>query len=227
MSVKESHGREVTTKNGGDGQAAPVVVDSKTMFKLSYGLFVLTSQFEGKDNGCIVNTVIQITSTPMRISVAVNKTNYTHDMILKSGVFNVSILSESAPFSIFQQFGFNTGRDTDKFAGCAYNDRSANNIRYIPEHTTGVISAKVKESVDCGTHTIFVADVTQAFVTSGEASVTYAYYFSHIKPRPQPVEKSKKGFTCKICGYIYEGDKLPDDFICPVCKHGAVDFEPL
>jgi len=200
-------------------------VDPATMFNLSYGLFVLTAKDGKKDNGCIINTVTQITSNPNRISIAVNKTGHTHDMILKTGGFNVSILSESAPFRFFEQFGFQSGKNTDKFAECTYSERTANGIRYIPEHTNGVISAKVAESFDYGTHTLFIADVVQASILSGEKSLTYQYYFDNIKPKPQPRKEEKAGFVCKICGYVYEGEPLPDDFICPLCKHGAEDFE--
>jgi len=202
-------------------------VDTSAMNKLSYGLFVLTARDGDKDNGCIINTAMQITSSPLRVSIAVNKDNFTHDLIAKTGVFNVSILATGVPFDIFKQFGFSSGRDADKFAGVNYNDRSANGLRYISEHSNSIISANVCESYDCGTHTLFIADVTESFVLSNEPSVTYQYYFDHIKPKPQkPVEK-KKGFVCKICGYIYENDTLPDDFVCPICKHGAIDFEPL
>jgi len=213
---------------GGAGDtAASDMVDSNAMFKLSYGLFVLTAKDGAKDNGCIINTVTQISLTPLRISVAVSKANLTHDMILKTKAFNVSVLSESAPFSIFQQFGFHSGKDTDKFAGCAYCKRSANGILYVPKHTNGMISGKVTEIIDSGSHTLFIADVTQALVVSNEKSVTYQYYFDHIKPKPQPPKGDKKGFICKICGYVHEGEELPEDFICPLCKHGAIDFEPL
>jgi len=202
-------------------------VDTKTLFKLSYGLFVLTVKDNGKDNGCIINTVTQITNTPCRVSVAVNKANHTHDMILRTGEFNVSILTENTPFGIFEQFGFHSGKDTDKFAGVGYDARVANGIRYLPEYTNGVISAKVTEAVDYGTHTLFVADVNEAFILSEQPSVTYQYYFDHIKPKPQPQPETKKGFVCKICGYVHESDTLPEDFICPLCKHGAADFEPI
>jgi len=153
-------------------------------------------------------------------------------MIAKTGEFNVSILDTSAPFGIFQQFGFQSGKDTDKFADVLYDNRTENGIRYLPEHTNCVISTKVIDSYDYGTHTLFIADITEAIVLSKEPSVTYQYYFDNIKPKPQPKSadeqgKKKKGFVCKICGYIYEGDTLPDDFICPICKHGAADFEPL
>ena len=211
----------------GRENAAPKSLEPATMFKLSYGLFVLTARDGEKDNGCIINTAVQITSNPLRISIAVNKANLTHDMISRTGEFNVSILSERASFGVFKQFGFSSGTEADKFAECGYTDRTANGIRYVPEYTNGVISARVTESVDCGTHTLFVADVTQAFVLSDEPSATYQYYFDNIKPKPQATKETKKGFVCKICGYVYEGDTLPEDFICPICKHGAEDFEPI
>ncbi|MCL2425790.1 MAG: flavin reductase [Oscillospiraceae bacterium] len=202
-------------------------MDTTAMNKLSYGLFVLTTRNDKNDNGCIINTAMQLTSTPLRVSIAVNKANFTHDIIVKTGVFNVSILATDAPFDVFKQFGFASGKDTDKFANVDYTNRSSNGIRYIPEHTNSVISAKVCESYDCGTHTLFIADVMESFVLSREPSVTYQYYFDHIKPKPQKPAEKKKGFVCKICGYVYEGDTLPDDFICPICKHSAVDFEAL
>jgi flavin reductase (DIM6/NTAB) family NADH-FMN oxidoreductase RutF len=205
----------------------PASVDPLGMTKLSYGLFVLTAKDGQKDNGCIINTAVQITAQPLRISIAVNKTNLTHDIIVKTGEFNISILAESAPFRIFEQFGFHSGRDTDKFAEAVYGDRADNGIRYVPEHTNCVISAKAFHSYDCGTHTVFMADVTQAIVLSAERSATYQYYFDNIKPKPQPLAEKKKGFVCKICGYVHEGDSLPEDFVCPLCKHGAQDFEPI
>jgi len=202
-------------------------IDPNAMFKFSYGLFVLTAKDGNKDNGCIINTAIQVTQSPLRISIAVNKANYTHDMILKTKTFNISILSQSAPFKIFEQFGFSSGRDSDKFKNCNYNDRTANGIRYVSDHANCVITAKVTESYDYGSHTIFVADVIQSIVLSDEKSVTYQYYFDNIKPKPQPQMSGKKGYVCKICGYVHEGESLPKDFICPLCKHGADDFEPL
>jgi len=217
----------VLAKQNRDSQATYNAVESGTMFKLTYGLFVLTAKDGGKDNGCIINTAAQLTSSPMRISIAVNKANFTHDMIVKTGEFNVSILTDGVPFHIFEQFGFNSGKTADKFEGCGYDVRTANGIRYVPEYTNGVISAKVTESSDYGTHTLFIAEVTQAFVLSDEPSVSYQYYFDHIKPKPQAQKEKKKGFVCKICGYVYEGETLPEDFICPLCKHGAEDFEPI
>lgn len=208
-------------------ETAPAEIDNNAMFKLSYGLFVLTAKDGEKDNGCIINTTVQLTDTPKRITVAVNKQNYTHDMIMKTGAFNVSVLSEEVPFKVFQHFGFQSGRDVDKFADYGVTARSQNGIIYLPEYTNAFISAQVIEAKDYGTHTLFVADVVEAKVLSDVPSVTYAYYFAHIKPKPAPVDEEKKGFVCKICGYVYEGDELPADFICPLCKHGAEDFEPL
>ena len=207
--------------------AASNIVQQETMFKLSYGLFVLTARDGDKDNGCIINTVTQITASPLRISIAVNKANFTCDMIIKTGEFNVSVLTESATFDIFERFGFHSGRNTDKFKGCDCNERAANNIRYVPKHTNAMISAKVVQPIDYGTHMLFIAEITQAFVISNEPSVTYQYYFEHIKPKPQAPKEGKKGFVCKICGYVYEGDKLPGDYICPLCKHGVADFEKI
>jgi len=196
------------------------------MFKLSYGLFVLTAKVGDKDNGCIVNTVTQITETPLRITVAVNKGNHTCDMIRETGEFNVSVLAVNAPFSVFQRFGFQSGRDADKFLDCGYDTRAANGIRYVPKGTNGMISAKVAQAIDYDTHTLFVADVTEAFSISDELSLTYQYYFDHIKPKPKAPKKDAKGFVCRICGYLYEGEELPKDFICPLCKHGADAFDP-
>ncbi len=207
--------------------AQEATVDAAAFHKLSYGLFVLTARDGDKDNGCIVNTVLQLTSSPGRITVAVNKQNFTHDMIIKTGMFNVSVLTEDAPFKVFQHFGFQSGRDVNKFAGCTEEHRSANGLLYIPKYANAFFSARVTAAYDYGTHTLFVADVTEAAPLAKSPSVTYAFYFAHIKPKPQPKEEKKKGFVCKICGYVYEGDVLPPDFICPICKHGAEDFEPL
>jgi flavin reductase (DIM6/NTAB) family NADH-FMN oxidoreductase RutF len=202
-------------------------VNPAAMFKLSYGLFILTAKEGDRDNGCIINTAAQTTANPLRLSITVNTANFTHGMVLRTGEFNVSILAQSVPIKIFEQFGFHSGKDTDKFAAAGYNERTENGIRYLPEYTNSVISGKVTEAIDCGTHTLFIADITQAIVLSDEASVTYQYYFDNIKPKPQPQQEKKKGFICKICGYVHEGDVLPDGFICPICKHSALDFEPL
>ncbi|MDP4119284.1 MAG: flavin reductase, partial [Bacillota bacterium] len=202
-------------------------VDPSALFKLSYGLFVLSARDGEKDNGCIINTVTQVTDTPKRITIAVNKQNYTHDMIVKTGEFNISVLTESVPFSVFKTFGFQSGKNVDKFSEIDFATRSSNGALYLSKHCNALLSGKVTSVIDCGTHSVFVADVTEAQILSGEPSVTYAYYFAHIKPKPQPSGEVKKGYICKICGYIYEGEPLPADFICPVCKHSAEDFEPL
>lgn len=200
------------------------MIEPTAMFKLSYGLFVLTAKDGNKDNGCIINTVMQVTDSPKRISIAVNKANFTHDMILKTGVFNVSVLSEEAKFGIFERFGFSSGRDTDKFDNFNNISRSENGLVYLTESANALLSGRVIDTRDCGTHTEFFADVTEAKVLSDTPSMTYQYYFDNVKPKPQ---KKVKGYVCKICGYVYEGETLPPDFICPLCKHGAEDFEPI
>lgn len=212
-----------------EAAVAAAEVDPKTMQKFSYGLFVLSAQADGKDNGCIINTAAQLTSSPNRINIAVNKANHTHDMIMATGMFNISFLSEKTSFDTFKRFGFQSGRDTDKFAGFESSvARSANGLLYVTEGTNAFMSAKVVDSYDYGSHTLFVAEVTEAQILNTDPSVTYAYYFDHIKPKPQPkIEEEKHGYVCKICGYVYEGDTLPDDFICPLCKHGTDDFEKI
>ena len=174
----------------------------------------------------LFRSVSQLTDKPRRVTVAVNKANYTHDMILRTGAFNASILTQAAPFDLFKYYGFQSGREVNKFEG-ADMPRTDNGIVYLNGFTNAVISAKVESAIDCGTHTLFIAEVTEAITLSSAPSVTYAYYFDHIKPKPQPKPEQKKGFVCKICGYIYEGDTLPEDFVCPLCKHGAEDFEPI
>ena len=212
-----------------EAAVAAAEVDPKTMQKFSYGLFVLSAQADGKDNGCIINTAAQLTSSPNRINIAVNKANHTHDMIMATGMFNISFLSEKTSFDTFKRFGFQSGRDTDKFEGFESSVAlSANGLLYVTEGTNAFMSAKVVDSYDYGSHTLFVAEVTEAQILNTDPSVTYAYYFDHIKPKPQPkIEEEKHGYVCKICGYVYEGDTLPDDFICPLCKHGADDFEKI
>ena len=206
--------------------SAPAVVEPNAMFKLSYGLFVLTARDGSRDNGCIINTVTQLTDSPKRISIAVNKQNLTHDMVLKTGVFNVSILSENAPFAIFKHYGFQSGREVDKFAGVPALARAQNGVYYLPDSTNAFLSGKVTQTIDLGTHTLFIADVTEARVLSDVPSMTYAYYFENVKPKPAALQK-QTGWVCRICGYVYEGEELPPDFICPLCKHGAEDFEKL
>ena len=198
-------------------------IDSTAMFKLSYGLFVLTAKDGGKDNGCIINTCTQLTNEPLTVSVCVNKSNLTHDMIMKTGIFNVSVLTEETPFETFTFFGFQSGRDVNKFEFDGAYERSENGLFYLKYFSNSFLSGKVINTVDCGTHTMFIAEITESSVLSSEPSVTYEYYHKNIKPKPE----KKKGFVCRICGYIHEGENLPDDFICPICGHGASDFEAL
>lgn len=175
-----------------------------------------------------INTGIQVTSQPNRVLIAVNKSNFTHDMILETGAFNLSVLTEKADFSLFQRFGFQSGRDVDKFQGFAHTLRTDNGLLAVTEGTGAWLSCKVASTVDLGTHTLFVADVTDGDVLSREPSATYAYYQANIKPKPAaaPAQPGKKRWVCTVCGYIYEGETLPADFICPICKHPASDFEP-
>ncbi len=191
---------------------------------------MLTASEDGKDNGCIINTAIQVTSNPNRISIAVNKANATHDMILRTKKFTVSVISEDADFELFKRFGFQSGRDVDKFAGFTDCKRGYNNVNYVTKGTNGFISAWVEQTIDLGTHTLFIAAVTDMEVLSNVPSATYTYYQNHIKPKPQPVEAKAEGKTawrCTVCGFIYEGDELPADYVCPLCKHPAEDFEKI
>ncbi|MCR5383322.1 MAG: flavin reductase [Saccharofermentans sp.] len=207
-------------------------MNGKVMYNLTYGLFVLTAKDGGKDNGCIVNTVSQVTTEPNRICVAVNKLNFTHDMIHKTGEFNVSILTEGSGFETYKHFGFQSGKDIDKFESIEFL-RAANGIAYIAHETNAYISAKVVSETDLGTHTLFLADVTDGEILSDDPSVTYAFYQKNIKKKPganvtaDGASAPKKGFICTVCGYIYEGDTLPSGFICPWCKHDASYFIPL
>lgn len=205
-----------------------MALDPTALFNLSYGLYVLTAREDGRDCGCIVNTVTQLTENPTRIALSVNKQNFTNEVIQRTGLFNVSVLTEAAPMDLFRHFGFQSGRDVDKFAGRT-DPVSENGLRYISGPANALISGKVEQAIDCGTHMLYIALVTEARKLSDAPSMTYAYYFANVKPRPQPKpaqEKPRRGFVCRICGYFYEGDELPPDFICPLCKHGAADFEP-
>ena len=203
-------------------------MNQKTMYNLTYGLFVMTSGFDGKDSGCIINTAGQVTAEPNRISIAVNKGNFTHDLVKKSGKFNISILSQEARFETFQHFGFQSGRNVDKFAGYTDCKRSGNGLYYVTAGANGYISAKVEQEVDLGSHTLFLAAVEDMEVLSDTPSTTYSYYQSHIKPKPEaPKTSGKTVWRCTVCGYIYEGEELPSDFICPLCKHPASDFEKV
>ena len=202
-------------------------MDKSIMFQLTYGLFVVTSAEEGRDNGCITNTVQQVTDTPNRISVAINKANLTHDFVLRSGKLNVSILSQGAAFDTFRHWGFQSGHQVDKSIGIRL-ERSSNGLVYITEGANAYLSAEVEQSIDLGTHTLFIARVTDGAKLSDTPSTTYTYYQQHIKPKPAaPKAETKKGWICTICGYIYEGEELPEDYICPLCKPPASDFKPL
>lgn len=205
-------------------------MDQKVMYTLSYGLFVLSARRGEKDNGCITNTAIQVTSEPNRIAIAVNKANYTHDMVKETGKFTLSVLSEEAKFELFQRFGFQSGRDVDKLADFQEHiARDGNGVIYVTQGTNAWLSCQVVSTMDLGTHTLFVADVLDGGVLSQAPSATYSYYQSHIKPKPAApaTESSKKRWVCTVCGYVYEGEELPTDFICPLCKHPASDFELL
>lgn len=202
-------------------------LNTTALFKLGYGLYVLTAREGEKDNGCIVNVVQQVTDTPLQVVATVNKQNYTHGMIVRSGKFNVSMLTEHAPFKVFEHFGFQSGADIDKFAHCDMQMRSSNGLLYIPRYTNAYLSTQVLQQIDLGTHTLFLAEVTESVLLNNDPSLTYTYYQQHIKPQPQPVAQQGEGsarWVCQTCGYVYEGDEIPPDFICPWCKHGAADF---
>ena len=199
-------------------------INTNALFNISYGLYVVTSNDGKKHNGLIVNTVMQVTDTPNRVAVCINKVNYSHDVIKKTGIMNVNCLTESTPFEVFKQFGFQSGKDTEKFAGEEVKT-SENGLALLKENINAFISLKVTDYIDLDTHGLFVCEVTQSEIVSDEKAVTYTYYQQNIKPKPQT--QKKKGFVCKICGYVYEGEVLPEDYICPLCKHPASDFEPI
>lgn len=196
-------------------------MDQKVLFKIGYGLYVLTAREAGRDNGCIINTVTQVTSSPCRVTIAVCKENLTHDMVRRTGKFNVSILTEEAAFDTFRHFGYQSGKKVDNFA-VAEPLRSANGLAYLGEGTNSYLSCRVLNATDLGTHTLFLAEVEDAAVLSPGESVTYAYYQKKIKPAP--AARPQKGYRCPVCGYVYEGETLPDDFVCPICKHSGADF---
>lgn len=198
--------------------------DLCALFNIGYGLYVVTSNDGKRDNGLIVNTVTQVTNSPNRIAVTINKDNYSHHVIKQTGKMNVNCLSKDAPFSVIENFGFKSGRTTDKFENTEPL-RSDNGLAFLPRYINSFMSLKVEQYVDLGTHGMFICSVTEARVISDAETMTYSYYQSNVKPKPDT--EGKKGFVCKVCGYVYEGDVLPDDFICPLCKHGAADFEPI
>lgn len=200
--------------------------NEKAMFALSYGLFVLAAREGERDNGCIINTAMQVTVTPNRILFTVDKSNLTHDMVGETGLFTLSILSEEAGFGLFQRFGLRSGRDGDKFAGFAGAERGENGILRLTQGANAWISGRVVSTTDLGTHTLFLATVEDADLISAVPSLTYAYYQDHIKPKArQGAPSGQKRWVCRVCGYVYEGEELPEDFICPICKHPASDFE--
>ena len=199
-------------------------LNMSALFQIGYGLYVVTSHDGNKDNGLIVNTVMQVTSTPARVAVTINKQNYSHEIIQKTGIMNVNCLTVETPFKVFEVFGFASGRNTDKFAGCEPL-RSENGLVVLPRYINAYLSLKVEQYVDLDTHGMFICSVTEADVVSDLETMTYSYYHKNVKPKPET--KKKKGYVCKICGYVYEGEELPADFICPLCKHGASDFEPI
>ena len=205
------------------GDALPV--DNAVFTKFNYGVEVLTTRVDGVDYGCIINTAGQVASCdPKKITISVIKKNNTCDMVMKAGKFNISILTEETPYSLFQHFGFQSGRDVDKFADCEYDERTANGIRYIPKYTNAVLSCEVIDVKDVETQMLYIANVVEAKVLSGDKSCTYAYYHAHIKPKKNPAPEPKEGYVCKVCGYFHEGE-LPKDFACPLCHHGPEDFE--
>ncbi len=205
-------------------------MDPKTMFKITYGLYVATACQDGKQNGCIVNTVAQVTSEPNRISIAINKANHTHDMVMATRKVNVSIISQDAGFELFKRFGFQSGRDVDKFAGFTGYKKALNDVNYISEGTNAYISAWVEQTIDLGSHTLFICAVTNMETLNNVPSVTYDYYQKNIKPKPENKTTAPEGqsvWRCTVCGYEYVGEELPADYICPLCKHPASDFEKV
>ena len=198
--------------------------DLRALFNIGYGLYVVTTNDGKKDNGCIVNTVTQVTNTPNRIAVTINKDNYTHHVVEQTGILNVNCLSVEAPFAVFENYGFQSGRTADKLKDVE-ELRSDNGLRFLPQYINAFFSLKVENYVDLGTHGMFICSVTESRVITDAETMTYTYYQNNVKPKP--ATEGKKGFVCKVCGYVYEGDELPDDFVCPLCKHGAADFEPI
>jgi len=211
-------GEEEETKKG--------EIDNSAMYKIGYGLYAITTKTGEKHNAAIVNSVCQVTSTPNRVSVTVNKANYTHDILCDTKICNLNILSEETPFSVFESFGFRSGKDADKLADVNFTT-SVNGLAVLSENINGFISLKVEQYVDLDTHGMFICEVTEAQSINNNETMTYSYYHKNVKPKPAKKDDGKKGFVCKICGYIYEGETLPDDFICPICKHPASDFEPI
>ncbi len=199
-------------------------MDLTALFNIGYGLYVVTSKDGEKDNGLIVNTVTQVTNTPNRVAVTINKDNYSHDVIKRTGIMNVNCLSTEAPFKVFENFGFQSGRNANKFDGQNFK-RTSNGLAVLNEYINSYMSLKVEQYIDFDTHGMFVCTIEDAENVASLPTMTYSYYHANVKPQPEA--KARKGYVCKICGYVYEGDTLPSDFVCPLCKHGASDFEPI
>jgi flavin reductase (DIM6/NTAB) family NADH-FMN oxidoreductase RutF len=204
-------------------------IDSKALFKIGYGLYLVTCRdtMNDRDNALILNSVMQVTNNPDRLAVCINKANYSHDLIKDSGIMNVLCLTESAPFSLFEHYGMQSGKTTDKLRGVAMT-RSCNGLPLPTEHVNAYFVLQVESYTDLGSHGMFICTIIESATLSNEPSMTYAYYHANVKPKPAATTAAKaKGYVCKICGYVYEGDELPEDFVCPWCKHGAADFEPI
>ncbi len=198
-------------------------INPTALFNIGYGLYIVTAKEGDKDNGCIVNTVTQLTDKKLRVAVTINKQNLTHDMVKNTGLLNVNCLTEETPFAIFEYFGFQSGRNVDKFVS-PHVPRSDNGLVIQPDYSNAYFSLKVEQEVDLDSHTMFICEVTEAKVLSDKPTMTYSYYHANVKPKPV---KKAKGWVCKICGYVYEGEELPEDFVCPLCKHGAEVFERI
>ena len=200
-------------------------MNPKALYNITYGLYMLSVRANEQDNACIINTAVQVASDPLRIAISVNKGHHTHDMLMQSGRFNLSALTTSTPFSLFQRFGMQSGRSVKKFDGFEDAVRAENGILYLSSHANALLCCKVERTVDLGSHTMFIAELEDAEVLSAEPSCTYGYYQSDIKPKPQTQKKTS--WVCTVCGYVYEGEELPDDFVCPLCKHGKEDFQKV
>ena len=200
-------------------------MNPKALYQITYGLYWLPVRSYGQDNACIINTAVQVASDPLRITISVNKGNKTHDMIMDSGRFNVCALTTDTPFSLFQRFGMQSGRDVNKFVGFEDVQRADNGLLVLTRYTNAYFSAKLSRTVDLGSHTLFIAELEDAQVLSDQPACTYGYYQSDIKPKPQ--SKKKEGWVCSVCGHVYEGKELPEDYVCPLCRHGKEDFRPL
>lgn len=200
-------------------------MNPKALFNITYGLYWLSVRSYGQDNACIINTAVQVAGDPLTISISVNKANKTHDMIMESGRFNISALTVDAPFELFERFGMQSGRDVNKFIGFEDAQRVDNGLYVLARYANSYLSCRLLRTVDLGSHTLFIAVLEDAQVLSDRPCCTYGYYHSNIKPKPQ--QSQKKGWVCSVCGHVYEGENLPDDYICPLCKHGKEDFRPL